>query len=342
MIRLAFLAFALGIPQDRTDLAVSRAVGFLVSKQNADGSIHATAANATAMTSLAVMSMAAVGHQPTDETREGRSMRKALDFLLRPDRQDPEGYFGGADGSRMYGHGIATLALAELLGMGIDARQDKLLLERCRKSVQLILRSQKVWKQPRDAGGWRYNPDSDDSDLSATIWQVMALRSAKNAGVEVPREAIDLAVDYIKRCYHSPRGADGRPTDPKSAFAYGNGRAPVYSTAAAGILALQMCGAYDAPEVNWSAEWLAAKPLDPAVEWFYYGTYYYAQGMYQRGGEASDLARKKVEQTLLGRQNADGSWPAQGREQGVGPVYSTSLSVLALAVKYHYLPIYQR
>ena len=40
-------------------------------------------------------------------------MKRALDFVLLPENQDATGYFGKADGSRMYGHGIITLALAE-------------------------------------------------------------------------------------------------------------------------------------------------------------------------------------------------------------------------------------
>ena len=45
-------------------------------------------------------------------------MKHALDYVLLPENQDATGYFGKADGSRMYGHGITTLMLAEMLGMG--------------------------------------------------------------------------------------------------------------------------------------------------------------------------------------------------------------------------------
>jgi hypothetical protein len=44
----------------------------------------------------------------------------------------------------MYGHGIVTLMLAEMVGMGADARQDTLIRERCQKAVDLIVRAQKV------------------------------------------------------------------------------------------------------------------------------------------------------------------------------------------------------
>jgi len=290
------------------------------------------------------MAMAAVGHQPADETPEGRCMRKALAYVIKPENQDVDGYFGRADGSRMYGHGIITLTLAELLGMGADTSQDNLITERCKAAVQLILRAQTVSKGGSDEGGWRYTPDSYDSDLSASVWQVSALRAAKNAGIEVPKKAIDRAVEYIKGTYYSARDAAGRPTDLKSACAYGvNGRAPVYSTAAAGLLAMQMCGNYEGQEVQSSAEWLLEMKPDPDAQWFYYGTYYYAQGMYQRGGKYADAAKKNAVEALLPRQNADGSWTAtHHREAEAGTVYCTSMGILALAVKYHFLPIYQR
>lgn len=334
------------LPDDKTDVAIRRAIAFLITQQDKDGAIQTQFqwANRTAMTALSIMAMASVGHQPADDTPQGHAMKKALAFVLRPENQDASGYFGAKDGSRMYGHGIITLLLAELLGMGADGPQDKLITERCKAAVQLILRAQAVPKTPHDDGGWRYTPESTDSDLSASVWQVSALRAAKNAGIEVPKGAIDRAVEYIKRTYFSPRDPGGKPTDLDSAFAYGvSGRAPVYSTGAAGLLALQMCASYEGVEVTATTDWLMKMKLDPDGLWFYYGTYYYAQGMYQRGGKFSDHARKGVEEALLPRQNPDGSWRAtQHREAEAGTVYCTSLGILALAVKYHFLPIYQR
>jgi hypothetical protein len=331
---------------DKTDHAIKRALGYLMSQQDQDGAIQTRhqRANRTAMTALALMAFASVGHQPADDTNEGRCMKKALAYVLRPEHQTVDGYFGAKDGSRMYGHGIVTLMLAELQGMGADAVQDKLITERCKAGIQLILRSQSIQKSDRDAGGWRYAPDSYDSDLSASVWQVSALRAAKNAGIEVPKGAIDRAVEYIKGCYFSPRDAAGKPTDLKSGCAYGvNGRAPVYSTVAAGLLSMQMCGNYEGLEVTGSTDWLMQVKPDPDGLWFYYGSYYYAQGMYQRGGKYADHAKKNMEEALLPRQNPDGSWRAtQHREAEAGDVYCTSLGILALAVKYHFLPIYQR
>ena len=331
--------------RDRTDVAIDRAVAYLTTiHREKDGAISDVSHNLTAMTSLAIMAMASVGHQPTDPSKEGRVMKRGLDYVLRKDRQDSKGYLGGADGSRMYGHGIITLMLGEMLGMGVNAEQDSRIRDRLERAVQLILKAQAIRKNKQYAGGWRYHPNAPDADLSVTVWQVMSLRSARNAGLSVPKEAIDRAVKYIKLTYYSKkRGKDGKPLDAKSACGYNWNRSPSYAMGAAGLLSLQVCGEYDAFEVKGSADWLKDRKLDYNGEYFFYGTYYYAQGMYQRGGEYAELSRKRVADVLLPRQEKNGSWRGRhGRERDTGKVYSTSLGVLCLAVKYHYLPIYQR
>jgi len=336
------------VTANNVDAAVNRAIAFLISEQDKDGAMNDRDKrhnNNNPMTALALMACAAVGHQPTDRSREGEAMRRAVNFLLAADQtgRDRDGYFGGRDGSRMYGHGITTLALTEMLGMGVGKEQDRLLRERSQKAVELILRSQRVKKyDARFEGGWRYTPESGDADLSVTVWQVMALRSAKNAGLAVPREAIDNAVAYLKRSYDSGRDGAGKSTNLKSGCGYQPGQNPRYATAAAGLLALQVCGQYDAPESVGSAEWLRERKIGYDEKWFFYGTYYYSQAMQKRGGEYAALARQTTERMLLSAQNADGSWTgADGQERQAGQVYCTALAVLSLSVKYHFLPIYQ-
>lgn len=345
---LAVLLLSLPARADRVDDACSRAVSFIVSQQDRAGAFvdreHA-GVNELAMTGLGVMAVASVGHQPVDRSREGEALRRAVDFLVRADPQgrDREGYLGARDGSRMYGHGITTLALTEMLGMGLDKQQDRLVRENCQKAIELILRSQRVKKYDKKfEGGWRYSPDSGDADLSITVWQVMALRSAKNAGMTVPKEAIDFAVTYLKRSYDQRPDKFGRYTRPAGACAYQPGGTAKYSTAAAGLLALQVCGHYDAPESAGSAQWLHEHPVSLDDKWFFYGTYYYSQGMQKRGGEFAARAKQRTEQLLLTHQQPDGSWLGHDtQEYSAGRVYCTSLAVLSLSVKYHFLPIYQ-
>jgi hypothetical protein len=157
--------------------------------------------HANALTALALMGLSSVGHLPGDPTPEGIAASQSLEFLLSQMDGEQDGYFGRTDGSRMYGQGIMTLMLAEMLGMGVSPEQDREIARMCRRGIDLILKSQKIEKRGGHEGGWRYEPDSTDSDISVTVWHLMALRAAHNAGIEVPRSAIDDAVAYVKRSY---------------------------------------------------------------------------------------------------------------------------------------------
>jgi hypothetical protein len=346
-------ATGFGNVQGLDDAAIRRAtragVNHLLSRQHQDGSIH-DRGHETSMTSLAIMAMASIGVLPADPSPEGIAMRRALDYVVNPNvrgratRQDSQGYFGRADGSRMYGHGITTLMLTEMVGMGADEQQDILIHAALDDALRVILAAQQVKKSPMNQGGWRYTPESTDSDLSVSVWQVMALRSAKNDGMAVSAEAIDAAVEYLKTSFTSPLDADGKPREGPAGFSYTPGQnRPTFAMTAAGLLAMQVCGQYDSPLALSAADWLLEHPPKLDERFFYYGTYYYAQAMHQRGGHHAQQAAQLVNKLLLAQQNGDGSWSStQGDERNYGSSYATALAVLSLSVTYHYLPIYQR
>jgi hypothetical protein len=339
---VTFVALALpSRAQERVDEALLRATRYLLEIQDPNGGgIHNKMRHETAMTALSLLALASCGHQPADPTPEGIAMSKALSFVLRPEAQDKDGYFGQADGSRMYGHGITTLMLAEMLGMGADKAQDELLREKCRRAIDLILRAQKVSKSDNNRGGWRYSPDSGDSDMSVTVWQTMALRAAKNAGMDVPRQAIDDAVSYIRRLYQPD--TEKRGAVKLGGFGYQT-KGREMSTTAEGLLAMQVCGQYDAEEVIGASDRLLKDGIKQGERWFYYTTYYYAQGMYQRGGQHAVVGRRLVAELLLPLQSREGWWEGiNGEERQGGRVYATTMAMLSLAVKNHFLPIYQR
>ncbi|MCB1209882.1 MAG: hypothetical protein KDK97_11170, partial [Verrucomicrobiales bacterium] len=177
-----------------------------------------------------------------------------------------------------------------------------------------------------------------------SAWQFLALRAARNAGFDVPTDAIQNAIAYLKRSYQVKRDASGQPLEDAAAFSYEPyGGRQTFSTTSAGLLSLQVAGEYDAPEVLGAARWLMRHAPEISEPWFFYGTYYYAQGMYQRGGDHAATARRRTEQMLLSAQSADGSWfPRNGNEKSAGAVYATALSLLSLSVYHHFLPIYQK
>jgi hypothetical protein len=325
------------------DQAVTKGCAYIVAQQKPNGSI-ADRGHENAMTALSIMALASVGHQPSESSPEGEVMKKGLLFLLGGDRQDKTGYFGASDGSRMYGHGIVTLMLTEMLGMGGDDHTNELIHNACQKSIDLIVRSQRIKKPVFAKGGWRYTPDAADSDLSVSVWQVMALRSAKNDGLEVPSATIDEAVKYLVRSFTSPVDTLGKPSQKNNGFSYeANNDNATFTMTAAGLLAMQVCGEYESPLVDGATQWLQEHPPQWSERFVLYGIYYYAQGMHQRRGDVAEKAASQVAQLLLDKQDAEGAWnSSSGEEQNSGKIYCTSMAMLSLSVKYHYLPIYQR
>lgn len=334
---------------------VEKAVGWLLKQQQPAGHFSEQKSNqqprpgdipshSAAMTSLAIMGLASVGHLPGATTPESIAAQKALKFIVDHVEPDENGYLGRSDRSRMYGHGIMTLMLTEMLGMSPDEATDRKVREMAEKGIKLILRSQQTPKSEANRGGWRYEPSSSDSDISVSVWQLMSLRAAKNSGIEVPKEAIDNAIAYIKRSYRAERDSNGKLKQMEAAFSYEPyGGRQTFSTTSAGLLSLQVAGQYDIPEVLGSSNWLLKFPPEVNEPWFFYGCYYYAQGMYQRGGDHAATARQKTEQMLVGAQSAEGAWyPRNGNEKSAGPVYATSLALLSLSVYHHFLPIYQK
>lgn len=87
---------------------------------------------------------------------------------------------------KMYSHCISTLFLSELSGM-VAPEQQVRIREAQAKALALILKAQNVPKDERNAGGWRYLPDANDSDLSLTGWALMALKSARLNGAACRR-----------------------------------------------------------------------------------------------------------------------------------------------------------
>ncbi len=330
------------VQQKRADAAVTSALRRLASLQAPSGAWELQVQQqrffgqrgggneSTAATSLAVMAFLAAGHVP-GEGPYGSRIEHAVRWVV--DQQHDNGLLLNGNGrthGAMYEHGIATLMLAEVIGMLNDA-DGKRVRTALEKAIERILLGQLVDKQARHEGGWRYNWNSTDSDLSVTGWQLLALRAAKDVGCDVPAENIDMAIDYVKRCSVRSGG-----------FGYQPGQGSTATRAGTGILCLEVCGDHEARESVAAAEYMKNHPLRANDTWFYYGAYYCTVGTFKLGGEHWERTRDHVIDTLLAMQNNDGSWSARGGESRGGIVYATSLSVLALTVDYQYLPIYQR
>ncbi len=313
------------------DRAVARALRYLASQQLPSGAWRIErVGESTAATSLALMAFLAAGHVP-GEGPYGEVLERGLRWVL--EHQEANGMIvHRRSHGPMYSHGISTLMLAEMTGMVQEPLQSQC-REALERAVRLILQAQAIPKPTNHRGGWRYQPTSRDSDLSVTGWQLLALRAAKDIGCDVPADAIDLAIAYVKRC--STRGNRG--------FSYQPGGSTTPTRSGTGILSLEVCGAHRCPEVLGAANYLMERPLRPNDHYFFYGVYYCTIGMFKVGGEYWAATWKHIRDILLSSQRPDGSWQAMtGSERSHGTIYATSMAVLALTVEYRFLPIYQR
>ena len=324
-------ADALAKYRQPVDAAIDAALAYLAKAQLADGAFPGGMPKSTAVTSLAVMAFLAKGHSPGCGPY-GEVIDKGIDQVLA--HQQTNGYLVAKDGANgpMYSHCIATLMLSEVSGMVSPDRQ-KRLDPALAKALKLILTAQQVKKPPKMQGGWRYQHSSPDSDISCSGWAMMALRSARNAGAAVPREAIDQAMTFFLNC----RNPDG-------GFGYTPGGQSGLARTGTGLLCLELSGRHRDDTTSGAGDWILKNlPRNFGAEFFYYGLYYSSQGMFQLGQKHWDRWGEHMYQMMLKFQQKDGSWPAgTASEAPAGPCYSTAMAVLAMSVSYRQLPIYQR
>ena len=312
----------------RVDRAVDRALEFLSRDQTQnparDGSFTGQHGKTNGVVALAGMAFLSKGYTPAAGPYSN-TIRRCIDYVLSTPTQN--GYLGVRAGN-MYGHAIATLFLSEVSGMVGPARQKKIDVV-LPKALKVILSAHNVPKDHRNSGGWRYNPNSTDSDLSVSGWNLMALRSARLNGAPVPGGAIKKAIKYVDACRQANTGAFG--------YQPGSGTPPM---TAVGLLCRELAG-HHADKVNLKAGDYLLKTIQGnrflPNSHLEYATYYASQGMFQLGGHYWDRFAESMYKYLLPKQQANGSW-----HSGSGNSYATAMYTLALAVSYRQLPIYQR
>lgn len=311
----------------KLEQAVQRGLEYLRRQQKSDGSVgQGRYSEHIAVPSLAAIAMMADGNLP-GRGEFGDAVQKSLDFVLA--HSSETGLLVSDDShGPMYGHGFATLFLGEIYGMNPkdDRVRDALV-----RAVQLIVASQ------NDEGGWRYNPVPADADVSVTICEIMALRSARNAGIKVPKSTIDDAVRYVRGCQNTDGG-----------FRYMRDvGGSAWPRTAAGVASLFYAGIYEDQSIERGLDYLV-KAAAPGAgggmgagfmqAHYFYGHYYAVQAMYLAGGERWKVWWPAIREELLSRQNPDGSWS----DQQIGDAYGTAMALIILQMPKRYLPIFQR
>lgn len=325
-----------------SESAVERALRWLARHQEADGHWDCSKYGGggrkresvsngfdEAVTGLSVLAFLGAGY--TEDTGKYKdNVRRAVYWL--EEHQKPDGSWAGNN----YANNICTLASAESFGMSGKHK------EMAQKAVN-FMKTQQTQK-----GGWDYRQPGSRSDTSITGWGVMAAKSAKLAGLEVPQDIFEGALkhftsagagssDKIGRVFYSigGEGAEGA-TNP------GHGDAQEVIS----MLALLYLG--NKPDNPWMIA-AADNTLKKGIllNNFYY-LYYGSLAMFQVGAAHWETWNKGMRDQLVQRQikggDDDGSWdPAPDRYgQEGGRVYTTSLGAMCLEVYYRYLPIYKQ
>lgn len=315
--------------EEAADEAIARGLAYLAEAQQEDGAFPSGWGKNTGITSLCVMAFLAKGYTP-GAGRYGEVINRGVDFVLASRQETGMLVGSGRSQGPMYSHTISTLMLSEVSGMADPQRQSKI-DEALPEALRVILAAQQVRKREVFKGGWRYQPNSSDSDISCTGWPLMALRSARNNGADVPKEAIDNALGFVMRC----RTRDG-------GFAYQPGSGPGAARTGVGLLCLELCGRHRDEAAIAAGQWLLKRPpRGPNERYFYYAVYHCSQGMFQLGDEYWEPFAAQMYETLLKAQQGNGAWP-KGAAHREGECYATAMSVLAMSVPYCQLPIYQR
>jgi hypothetical protein len=320
-------------PKIRT--AVGRALDWLAREQKRQGYWEANQMQyRVAMTALAGNAMLSEG-STTTRGKYARNIRLAVDYLLdlaEPGgATQPNGLIGYKnDYHYTYGHGFSMLFLSQVFGEEEDSERREQLKRVLTRAVIFCGQAQTT------AGGWGYVSAKDGGDFdegSTCVTQVQGLRACRNAGIPVPREIIDRAVEYIKKC-----------TTPEGGVQYsikgGGARPPI---TAAAVACMFNSGEYDNDYVRKLLAFCKSN-LSPSGNdarsfgHWHYSHYYYSQVMYRIGGEQWKNYYRTLSQNILRLQSADGSW----KDGQVGPVYTTSMNATILQLENGYLPIYQR
>lgn len=313
------------VPRDVREM-YDRGLQYLVKTQN-DAGAWPGGEDGPGVTGMGLMAFLASGEDPNFGLYS-KQIRKAVKNIVQA-QNTSTGYFGNS----MYHHGFATLALAEAYGT-VDDRNlwtgaDKGKGRSIGAALELAVRAAVTSQKKNSYGGWRYSPDSNDADTSVSGAVLVGLLAARNAGIEVPDEAIDRAISY----YQSMTSNSGQ-------VAYSGGLGGFDESLARisiGSLVYAIARRKDLPQYKATIEYLKQRPESQPSGYREYASYYEAQALFQGDLPTWEKWNKLLVRQLKQKQQPDGSFTGD-----FGPQVATSLSLLALALNYRFLPIYER
>lgn len=304
-----------------TNAAIDRGLNYLLRSQLTIGRNRGAFAasglqSGVATASLGGLAMMCGGYAP-GFGKFGKAIDNSAQFVMNNVRED--GYITRRDlpSERMYGHGFSMLFLSQVYGMTRKAA----LGEKLRKAVELTSKTQ------NDDGGWRYEPVKRDADLSITVCQIMGLRGARDAGIDVSDEVRSKCIEYVKKSQNS-----------NGSFRYTmRGGHTTMAMTAAGVTSLYSAGIYEGEQVEKALKRLmGSKPRSSRGGHFFYTQYYAVQAMWHAGGEFWNTWYPAIRDVLIADQADDGSW----RSSEAGPQFGAAMACIILQMPLNYVPVF--
>ena len=315
----------------------------LLKTQDATGAWKSPHGN-PAPTAMALMVLLASGEDPNFGPYR-TSIRRAIRALLN-EQDAAVGYIGGQGGNpSMYHHGFAMLGLAEAYGVVDDrglwsepgAQRGQGQGRSIGKALELAVRAAVTANKKNPTGGWHYGPEMQSADTSVSGAVLMGLLAARNSGIEVPDETIDRAIKY----YVSMTGGNGNV-----GYSGGPGHG-TEATTSIGVLVFSIARRQALPQYKAAKAYLekasggggavAGGPMGIRGPGSSYEHYYRAQALFQCDVAAWEKWNTSFVKSLKAQQAKDGSFA-----MSYGADVDTPLTLLALAVNYKFLPVYER
>ncbi len=323
--------------------AVEKGLDWLASQQSPVGywncSDHGgNAKHHVGVTGLALLSFLGAGHGP-DSEEHGETVVRTLKFLLQ--QQKSLGGTGGYSGNHpesTYEHAICTAAMVE--AYALSGRRD--LRDSAEKAIQFIYQLQNPY------GGWRYTVLDGSSDSSITGWMLMALKSARLAGLEVSSPSANNGVTFLKTMMDPKTFRVGYVTagSPPARLAETAKKFPHDQSESLTAVSLAVRLHYGENEKSAPIQGMKKRLLDlppvweePRIDMYYW--YYGAMATELLGGSAWTRWKKAIDKVILPKQIEEGvhagSWDAAGAWGSTGGrIYSTAMMVMILEVPYRY------
>ena len=294
-----------------------------------------------AATAMGVLPFLAAGNTPTTGKYK-RVVARGISYLINNGSSNENGLDFRDKSGRMYSHAIATIAVCETYAMLTprERTRNPELRYAAQEATRFI-----EYAQAND-GGWRYQPRELIGDTSVSGWQMMALKSAELAGLDVYRPTVFGMRSFLRDIVAKDGGSRYFYLDPSKV---GKGESPqeTLATDAIGLLCrLYIDWRVDNPDLVRGAKRLAGE--DRSLNNPYY-IYYASQLLHNIGGRIWNDWNREMREKLIKTQQMDGhergSWfpdnPDSHCKAG-GRLYATSLNCMVLEVYYRHMPLYQK